>query len=78
MARYSIVLIPNSPDAGYTVTVPALPGCITYGQDRDEAVVQAKQAILGFIEAMEEAGETVPEESSPVEVVFVDIAVRPQ
>ena len=78
MARYSIILIPNSPDIGYTVIVPALPGCITYGQDRDEAIVQAKQAILGFIEAMEEAGETIPEETTPVEVVFVDIAARPQ
>jgi len=76
MARYSIILIPNSPDKGYTVTVPALPGCITYGQDRDEAIVQAKQVILGFIEAMEEASEIVPEESSPVEILFIDIAAR--
>jgi predicted RNase H-like HicB family nuclease len=49
---YSIVLEPDSEDRGFTVHVPALPGCITEGATRDEAIANAKEAIEGFIEAL--------------------------
>ncbi|MDP2953915.1 MAG: type II toxin-antitoxin system HicB family antitoxin, partial [Chloroflexota bacterium] len=68
MARYTIVLEPNYPEEGYTVRVPALPGCITYGRTRDEALARAKEAVLGFIEGLQKAGEPVPEEVAPAEL----------
>lgn len=34
---YRVLLRPE-PEGGYTVTVPSLPGCITYGADVDEAI----------------------------------------
>lgn len=71
MARYTIVLEPNYPEKGYTVIVPALPGCITYGRTREEALVRAKEAIEGFIEGLQKAGEPVPEETTPVELETV-------
>ena len=62
MAKYTVILEPNYPEEGYTVRVPALPGCITYGRTREEAISRAKEAIRGFIEGLEKAGELVPEE----------------
>ncbi len=37
---------------GYTVTVPALPGCITYGEDVEEAISMAEEVIELYIEEL--------------------------
>lgn len=71
MARYTVVLEPNHPEEGYTVRVPALPGCITYGRTREEALARAKEAIQGFIEGLQKAGDPVPEEIAPAELETV-------
>ena len=73
MAKYTIILEPNYPEEGYNVRVPALPGCITYGRTRKEALTRAKEAIGGFIEGLEKAGEPVPEEITPVEMDTVNV-----
>lgn len=73
MAKYTIILEPNYPEKGYTVRVPALPGCITYGRTKEEALARAREAIQGFIEGLQKAGETVPEETAPVELVTLTI-----
>ena len=36
-------------EGGFTVLVPALPGCITYGEDVDQAIEMAKEAIELYI-----------------------------
>lgn len=48
------------PEGGYTVTVPALPGCVTWGKDYDDAVEQARECIEGFLEALAKAGDPIP------------------
>ena len=73
VAKYTIVLEPNYPEEGYTIRVPALPGCITYGRTRKEALTRAKEAIEGFIEGLEKAGEPVREEITPVELDTVTV-----
>ncbi len=73
MAKYTIILEPNYPEEGYTVKVPFLPGCITYGRTREEALARVKEAIGGFIEGLEKAGEPVPEEVAPVEMDTVTV-----
>lgn len=54
-------------EGGFTVTVPALPGCITYGEDVDEAISMAKEAIELYIEELQERGEDVPDDSNILE-----------
>lgn len=49
--NYRIHLEPE-PEGGYTVTVPSLPGCVTWGQDYDDAVEKARECIAGFLEAL--------------------------
>ncbi|MBI2908473.1 MAG: type II toxin-antitoxin system HicB family antitoxin [Chloroflexi bacterium] len=73
MAKYTIVLEPNFPEEGYTVRVPILPGCITHGRTKEEALERAREAIQGFIEGLEKAGEQVPEETIPVELGAVTV-----
>ena len=46
-------------EGGFTVSVPALPGCITYGDDVDEALMMAKEAIELYIEELKERGEVI-------------------
>ncbi len=50
--EYTILLDPDEAEGGYTVTVPALPGCVTQGETLDEAIAMAQDAIAGFIEAL--------------------------
>ena len=39
-------------EGGYTVTVPALTGCVTFGETVEEAIEMAKEAIEGYIETV--------------------------
>ncbi len=54
--RYKI-LLREEPEGGYTVTVPVLPGCVTYGKTLDEAIRMAREAIELYIEILTEKGE---------------------
>ena len=73
MAEYTIILEPDEEGNGYTVTVPALPGCITQGRTREEAIERAKEAIALYIESLQADGEPIPEETYPVEVVKLSV-----
>ena len=48
--QYQVVFDPNG--AGYTVTVPKLPGLVTEGDNLKEAREMAKDAIRCYIEAL--------------------------
>jgi predicted RNase H-like HicB family nuclease len=48
-----IVLEPSE-DGGYTVTVPSLPGCISEGENREEALKNIKEAIALYLEPIED------------------------
>ena len=54
-------------DSSYTATVPVLPGCITYGENLDEAISMAKEAIELYIEELQERGEKIPDDSNTLE-----------
>jgi predicted RNase H-like HicB family nuclease len=47
-------------EGGYTVLVPALPGCITYGEDIEEAISMAKEAISLYIDELKSRGDLTP------------------
>lgn len=71
--KYTVILEPNYPEGGYTIRVPALPGCITYGRNKAEALARAKEAVEGFIEGLEKAGEPVPQEKAPAELETITV-----
>jgi len=73
MREYTIILDPDPEGAGFTVTVPALPGCITEGRTREEAVDNAKEAILLFLESLLAEGSAPPEDTPQAEVLKVAV-----
>jgi antitoxin HicB len=61
------IMLHKEPDGGYTVTVPALPGCITFGEDVDEAIAMAEDAINLYIEELQSRGDQIPDDSNTLE-----------
>jgi antitoxin HicB len=57
--HYNVVLRPE-PGAGFTATVPPLPGYVTYGRTLDEARKMAKDAIGGYIASLKKHNEPIP------------------
>jgi predicted RNase H-like HicB family nuclease len=51
MRKYTIILEPDPEAGGYTVTIPALPGCITQGETVEQCIERAQEAIAGYIES---------------------------
>jgi predicted RNase H-like HicB family nuclease len=66
------VLIEQDEDGVYVAEVPALPGCISQGQTRSEAIHNVKEAIAAYLESLKAHGEAVPPPISE-EVVEVDV-----
>ncbi len=71
MLKYTVILIPEE-EGGYSVEVPALPGCYTQGENRDEAIAMVKEAIELYLESCKAHGEPIPQESG-VESLTVEI-----
>lgn len=61
------VLLREEPEGGYTVTVPSLPGCITYGETVADAIAMAREAIELYIESLVAHGEPIPTEEGTLE-----------
>lgn len=49
-------------EGGFTITVPSLPGCVSYGKTIDEALEMIKDAMKGWIQVAKEEGLDIPEE----------------
>ena len=50
--EYKIVLEPDTEDGGYVVHCPALPGCYSQGDTRDEAIRNIREAIEAYLESL--------------------------
>jgi len=72
--KYTVVLQQES-DGGYVATVPALPGCVSQGDTREEALANIKEAIDVYLEDVLDAGEPLPTETGR-EYVEVQSGVR--
>lgn len=64
---FRIVLTPE-PEGGFTVTVPSLPGCVTWGESLVEAKSMAREAIDLYIEDLQANGEDIPDDSESLEL----------
>ena len=56
------VIVRKEPEGGYSVLVPALPGCFTEGDSLPEALAAAQEALECHLESLLQHGEPVPEE----------------
>jgi predicted RNase H-like HicB family nuclease len=60
------VVLKRNDDGSYTVTVPALPGCVTQGDNIVEALAHAKEAIESHVEGLLILGKTIPNDITDV------------
>lgn len=49
-------------DGWYVVECPSLPGCLSQGRNKEEAIVNIKEAIAVYLEALADQGLPVPDE----------------
>ncbi|MGD9562775.1 MAG: type II toxin-antitoxin system HicB family antitoxin [Pyrinomonadaceae bacterium] len=66
------VLIEQDEDGIYVAEVPSLPGCITQGKTRNEALQNSKEAIELYLESLEAHGDPIP---PPISEEIVEVAV---
>ena len=73
MRRYTVLLTPEPEEGGFSVSIPALPGCFTRGDTYDEALANARSAIAFHLECLAAEGEAIPEEPDAPELVAVEV-----
>jgi predicted RNase H-like HicB family nuclease len=64
--EYSVILH-EADEGGFWVEVPALPGCYSQGETREDALQNVREAIELFLEGLHEQGTDIPRDD---EVVF--------
>ena len=66
MRRYTVVLEWDPEAPGYSVVVPALPGCTSQGETVEQALTNAREAITLHVACLEEDGEPVPDDTGVI------------
>ena len=55
-------------EGGYTITVPSLPGCISYGETFEKAMEMIKDAMEGWLAVAREEGVPIPDQFETIEL----------
>ena len=66
-----VVLIEQDEDGVFVAEAPSLPGCISQGRTRSEALANIKEAIAGYLESLEAHNEPVP---PPISEEIVEVS----
>lgn len=70
--RYNVIFRPE-PEGGFTVIVPSLPGCVSYGRNLKEAKEMAIDAIKGYIASLRKHKEAIPTDE---ESFFTSVEIK--
>jgi antitoxin HicB len=73
---FTVVLEPDEEAGGFAVHVPALPGCHTQGDTREEAIAMAQDAVTGYIESLLAHNEPIPVEANPAGEVLLTVTIK--
>jgi antitoxin HicB len=66
------VIIQQDEDGVFVVEVPALPGCLSQGRTRTEAIENIKEAIAAYLESLNAHSEAIP---APISEEIVEVAL---
>lgn len=66
-----VVLYPDLEDGGWIAEVPSLPGCLSQGDSKEEAIANVRDAIETWIHGMEAVGQPIPADSFGVQICVV-------
>ena len=58
-----VVVLEEGEDGFIVAECPALPGCVSQGKTREEAVANIREAIQGIVEVRRKLGLAIPEET---------------
>lgn len=61
--KYTVIIEPAD-DGTFSIYVPDLPGCVSTGRNRDEALASIREGIKGHVQLLRELGEQVPRPGS--------------
>jgi len=61
--NYNLIFHPE-PEGGFSVIVPSLPGCVSYGKNLNEAKKMASDAIEGYIASLKKHHEPIPSDAN--------------
>jgi antitoxin HicB len=67
--KYRVVIEPDE-DGVFVAECPALPGCISQGKTRAEALANIKDAMIGYLASLKKHGEPTP---PPISEEIVEI-----
>ena len=73
---YSLTIEFDEDERGYLAYFPALAGCHTWGDTYEEAVKNAEEALVGYLEALQKNGEKIPIEDHPEPGVSLGVVVN--
>lgn len=71
------VIFQKEPEGGYTAIVPALPGCVTWGETIEAAQKAAQEAIESYLGSLAKDQEKAPGDISFVSTIDVHSSVTP-
>jgi len=66
------IIIEQDEDGAFVVECPSLPGCISQGNTRKEAIENIQDAIRGYLESLNKHGEPIP---PPIDEEIVEVAI---
>jgi antitoxin HicB len=69
--KFRVTIEPDE-DGVFVAQCPSLPGCISQGKTRDEAMINIRDVIQGYLESLKKHGEPIP---GPITEAVVEIAV---
>jgi antitoxin HicB len=61
----------SEPEGGYTISVPSLPGCISFGSTFEEAIEMIKDAMEGWLAVAREEGVPIPEQFEAIQLARI-------
>ena len=70
--KYRVLIEPDE-DGVFVAQVPSLPGCISQGATRDEALHNVREAIAGYLESLRVHGDPVP---PPIQEEIIEVEIR--
>jgi predicted RNase H-like HicB family nuclease len=66
------VLIEQDEDGVFVAECPSLPGCVSQGKTRKEAIESIQDAMHGYLESLEKHNEPIP---PPIDEEIVEVAL---
>lgn len=70
--KYPVLIQTDEESTGFIVSCPSLPGCVSQGETKQEALENIAEAIQAWIESSKLAGDPIP---APGEVLDVEVTI---